>query len=128
MLNAANVAPAKSIRWDYRDMIHFLDLEGGGLAFYNYGADKQRTRKRLERLGGIVVEERIDLGGLEIYRRFNNGTLVEEIESVHIFEGQQRVLLIDDVLQTDNAKLTTGRALYTLSVQQSSRLGGIGTG
>ncbi|MDP1678679.1 MAG: SpvB/TcaC N-terminal domain-containing protein [Candidatus Nitrotoga sp.] len=119
MLNAANIAPAQSIRWDYRDMIHFLDLEGGGLAFYNYGADKQRTRKRLERLGG-TVEERIDLGGLEICRRFNNGTLVEEIESVHVFEGQQRVLLIDDVLQTDNAQLKTG-ALYRY--QYSNHLG-----
>jgi|CXWL01.1.fsa_nt_gi RHS repeat-associated protein len=119
MLNAANVAPTQSIRWDYRDMIHFLDLEGGGLAFYNYGADKQRTRKRLERLGG-TVEERIDLGGLEIYRRFNNGTLVEEIESVHVFEGQQRVLLIDDVLQTDNAQLKTG-SLYRY--QYSNHLG-----
>lgn len=118
MLNAANIAPAKSIRWDYRDMIHFLDLEGGGLAFYNYGADKQRTRKRLEKDG--TVEERIDLGGLEIYRKFRNGTLVEEIESVHVMEGQQRVLLIDDVLQTDKAKLKTG-ALYRY--QYSNHLG-----
>ena len=66
------------------------------------------------------MEERIDLGGLEIYRRFNNGSLVEEIESVHVMEGQQRVLLIDDVLQTDNAKLRTG-ALYRY--QYSNHLG-----
>ncbi|CAH1073239.1 SpvB/TcaC N-terminal domain-containing protein [Candidatus Nitrotoga sp. 1052] len=119
MLNVANVAPVQYIRWDYRDMIHFLNLQGGGLAYYNYGADKQRTRKRLER-GLGTVEERIDLGGLEIYRKFKNGTLVEEIESVHVFEGQQRVLLIDDVLQTDNARLKTG-PLYRY--QYSNHLG-----
>lgn len=107
LLNVANIAPAQSIRWDYRDMIHFLDLQGGGLAYYNHDAGKQRARKRLERLGG-TVEERIALGGLEIYRKFTGGVLVEEIESIHLFEGRQRNLLIDDVLQTDNQNLNTG--------------------
>ncbi|CAN5844879.1 hypothetical protein BH18ACI4_BH18ACI4_08570 [soil metagenome] len=107
MLNLANVAVAQSIRWDYRDIIHFLDLQGGGRVFYNYDAGKQRTRKRLERLGAIV-EERIDLGGLEIYRKFNGGVLVEEIESTHLVDGNRRVLLVDDVLRTDNARLNTG--------------------
>ncbi len=31
MLNFANVAADKHNRWDYRDMIHTLDLEGGGI-------------------------------------------------------------------------------------------------
>ncbi|WAK02312.1 SpvB/TcaC N-terminal domain-containing protein [Methylobacter sp. YRD-M1] len=119
MLNVANVTPGQFMRWNYQDMIHFLDLEGGGLAYYNYDADKQRTRKRLERLGG-TIEERIDLGGLELYRKFTGGVLVEEIESVHVFEGQQRILLIDDVLQTDKAKLKTG-PLYRY--QYSNHLG-----
>jgi RHS repeat-associated protein len=107
MLNLANVALAQSIRWDYRDMIHFLDLQGGGRAFYNYDANSQRARKRIERLGAIV-EERIDLGGLELYRKFNSGVLVEEIESIQLVDGSRRVLLIDDVLLTDNARLSTG--------------------
>ena len=107
MLNLANVAAAQSIRWNYRDMIHFLDLQGGGGAFYNYDANSQRTRKRIERPGAII-EERIDLGGLEIYRKFNGGVLVEEIESIHLVDGSRRVLLVDDVLRTDNARLNTG--------------------
>ena len=64
MLNLANVALAQRMRWDYRDMIHSLNLQGGGWAYYNYDAGKQRTRKRLERLGG-TVEERLYLGGYE---------------------------------------------------------------
>jgi RHS repeat-associated protein len=124
MLNVANVAPAKSMSCDYSDMIHFLDLEGGGLVYYNYDAGKQRTRKRLERIGNSnTFEERIDLGGLEIYRKFKGGVLVEEIESVHVLEGQQRVLLIDDVLLTENAKLNTG-LLYRY--QYSNHLGSVG--
>jgi RHS repeat-associated protein len=107
MLNLARVAPAQSIRWGYHDMIHFLDLQGGGRAYYTYTADKQRTRKRLERLGSIV-EERFDLGGLEISRKWQGGVLLEEIESIHLVEGARRTLLVDDILQTDNARLSTG--------------------
>ena len=38
------------------------------------------------------------LGGYELYRRYNgNGALpIEEIEPHHLFEGEQRVLLVDD--------------------------------
>ena len=50
MLNLANTAPGQDMRWDWRDMVRALDLGGGGSgnAFYNYGIDKQRTRKLLE--------------------------------------------------------------------------------
>jgi RHS repeat-associated protein len=100
MLNLANTVPSSYLRWDHRDMIASLNLGGGGTAYYQYDAEKQRTRKRIvnqNNLGGYW--ERIYLGGYELYRRYNgNGTaLVEEIESHHLFEGEQRVLLVDDV-------------------------------
>ena len=44
-----------NLRWDHRDMLRSLDLGGGGWAYYQYDADKQRTRKRIEdqnNLGG----------------------------------------------------------------------------
>jgi RHS repeat-associated protein len=89
------------IRWDWRDMIMGVDLEGGGLARYHYGIDKQRTRKHITRQGG-VAEDRVYLGGYELYRRYKTDgtTLVEEIESHHLFEGEQRVLLVDDLIRT----------------------------
>jgi RHS repeat-associated protein len=102
ILNLANVAAAQSIRWDYRDTIRALNLQGGGRAYYNNDAGKQRTRKVIESQTGAKQRERIYLGGLEIYRRYSGSNLVEEIESLHLFEGEQRLLLIDDVLQTEN--------------------------
>lgn len=89
----------RQIKWDWRDMIHRFDAIGGGLAQYHYGIDKQRTRKHITRIGG-VVEDRIYLSGYELYRRRNSatGAVVEEIESLHLFEGEQRVLLVDDVI------------------------------
>jgi RHS repeat-associated protein len=87
------------VKWDWRDMILGLDLGGGGLARYHYGIDKHRTRKHITRTG--VTEDRIYLAGFELYRRFKAGstTPVEEIESHHLSQGDQRVLLVDDVIR-----------------------------
>lgn len=121
MLNLANVAAEHRIRWDYRDMIHSLDLEGGGRAWYAYDAEKQRTRKRIERRDG-TVEERLYLGGMELYRRWRDGAVVEEIETHHLFADDQRVLIVEDVLATDDASLGTG-TLY--KYQYGNHLGSV---
>ena len=97
-LNQAPVDWGLDIQWDWRDMIRGFDCIGGGLARYQYGIDKQRTRKHITRISG-AVEDRLYLGGYELYRRRNSqGNVVEEIESLHLFEGEQRVLLVDDVI------------------------------
>lgn len=107
MLNFSNVTDEQRIRWDHRDMIRSANLIGGGWAYYNYDTEKQRTRKRIERQRNIV-EERLYLGGMERYRRWKNDQLVEEIETHHLFVDWQRVLMVEDVLRTDNHKLKTG--------------------
>ena len=107
MLNLANTPEAYGLRWDYRDMIHRVNLGGGGQAFYSYDAGKQRSRKRIEH-NGNRVEERLYLGGMELYRRWLNGALVEEIETHHLFAGEQRLLIVEDVQLTDNPKLPAG--------------------
>jgi RHS repeat-associated protein len=107
MLNLNAAADPFDLRWDWNDMIHTINLGGGGRAWYQYGADKQRCRKRLVRnpalLDGTIKEERIYLGGYERFRRDTGdpNDPVEEIESHHLFESEQRVLLVDDVLKTN---------------------------
>ena len=103
MLNLASVPDEYRLQWDHRDMIKRINLGGGGTASYQYDSGKQRTRKRIDSQNGTGYWERIYLGGYERYRRYNgNGsTLVEEIESHHLFEGEQRVLLVDDVIKTN---------------------------
>lgn len=108
MLNYNNVAAGQFLQWDYRDMIHAIDLLGGGQVCYNYDAGKQRTRKVIESQAGVKQWERLDLGGLEVFRRYSGGTVIEEIETLHLMDGQQRVLLVDDVRQSDNAQLRVG--------------------
>jgi RHS repeat-associated protein len=121
MLNLANTPEAYGLRWDYRDMIHTANLGGGGMAYYSYDAGKQRSRKRIEH-NGNRVEERLYLGGMEVYRRWLNGSLVEEIETHHLFAGEQRLLIVEDVQLTDNPNLTAG-VLYRY--QYSNHLGSV---
>ena len=122
MLNLANVSVSSRIRWDWRDMIERIDCIGGGQAWYAYDIGKQRTRKRIERLGG-AVEERFYLGGMELYRRSaSGGALVEEIETHHLFVDDQRILLVDDVIRTSNERLGEG---VLLRYQYGNHLGSV---
>jgi len=111
MLNLAKVALGQFLRWDYRDMIGRVN-PGSSWIYYQYDAGKQRTRKQVERTNSSnvkVIEERIYLGGYEYYSRTMGSTVVEEIESHHVFEGDERVLMVDDVLKT-NRRHADGRA------------------
>lgn len=118
-----------AIQWDWRDMIRSFDCIGGGIARYHYGIDKQRTRKHITRnplAGGTITEDRIYLGGYELYRRRNpQGVVVEEIESLHLFEGEQRVLLVDDVIKTNrkHANNTAYKEQPIYRYQYSNHLG-----
>ncbi len=101
MLNLGAQPAEFNLHWDRRDMICHIHLGGGGEVWYQYGSDKQRSRKFIRRKdngNNSVTEERLYLGGLERYRRRLANTVVEEIESHHLFVGGQRVLLVDDVL------------------------------
>ncbi len=115
MLNLANVPDDYRIQWDHRDMIASIN-SGGGQAQYQYDASKQRTRKWIAKNHDTIVEERLYLGGLELYRRRVNDVLKEEIETLHLFDGEQRLLMVDQILETDRSEL--GRRTlyrYTLS-------------
>ncbi|SEQ49474.1 SpvB/TcaC N-terminal domain-containing protein [Nitrosomonas ureae] len=113
MLNLANVADEFLMQWDHCDMIASINLGGGGIAYYQYDANKQRTRKYIEKNNGNIVEERIYLGGLEIFRQWVNGDLEEEIETLHVFDGEQRLLMVDQIDDVGKGKSTLYR--YTLS-------------
>ena len=57
--------------WDFKDQLQKVDLGGGGTAYYVYDAGGQRVRKVIEPQNGTLREERIYLGGFEIYREYN---------------------------------------------------------
>ena len=122
MLNYNNSSEEYRAVWDYKERVHRLHLGGGGNAFYQYDSGLERSRKVVEYQGGIK-EERLYLGGMEVYRRWRGGALEEEIETHHLFVDDQRVLIIEEVLQTNNPQLVTG-ILYRY--QYGNHLGSVG--
>ncbi|MBD1847611.1 toxin [Cyanobacteria bacterium FACHB-63] len=81
-----------NMHWDFKDQLHQVDLGGGGTAYSVYGADGQRVRKVVEKSPGLR-EERIYLGGFEIFRRYNGTGLKLERETLHIMDDQRRIAL-----------------------------------
>ena len=87
--------PAPNIHWDYKDQLRQADLGGGGTAYYVYDASGQRARKVWEKSPGLT-EERIYLGGFEIFRRRNGaGAVTLERETLHIMDDKQRIALVE---------------------------------
>ncbi|MDH4135459.1 MAG: RHS repeat-associated core domain-containing protein [Anaerolineae bacterium] len=87
--------PDPNMHWDFRDQLSQADLGGGGTAYYVYDAAGQRVRKVWEK-SAYLIEERIYLGGFEIFRRRNGaGALWLERETLHIMDDKQRIALIE---------------------------------
>lgn len=93
------------MQWDFKDQLQMTqrqavnahDAEGqqrqGERTWYVYDSSGQRVRKVTESAGGQVKEDRIYLGGLEIYRRHGANPLVRE--TLHIMDDKQRIALVE---------------------------------
>ncbi len=83
-----------NIGWDFEDQMKQVNLGGGGKAYYVYDGAGQRVRKVVEKIGSLK-EERIYLGGYEIYRRRNGTGLTLERETLHVMDDQERIALVE---------------------------------
>lgn len=84
-----------NMHWDYKDQLQQVDLGVGGTAYYMYDATGQRIRKVVEKSPGLT-EERIYLGGFEIFRRLDGGGAVTlEREALHVMDDKQHFALVE---------------------------------
>jgi RHS repeat-associated protein len=93
------------MRWDFRDQLQMTQRQAistdddedaqrhGERTWYVYGAGGQRVRKVTELATGRIKDERIYLGGFEVYRKHGANPLVRE--TLHIMDDQQRVALVE---------------------------------
>jgi RHS repeat-associated protein len=109
---------AMKMIWDFRDQLQQVDLGGGGKAFYVYDAAGQRVRKAIEKNAGTLIEERIYLGGFEVYRKRQNGVLALERETLHIMDDKQRIALVETRTQGND-----GSPAQLIRYQFSNHLG-----
>jgi RHS repeat-associated protein len=84
------------MEWNFNDQLRHVNLVGGGNAYYVYDVAGQRVRKVLEKNGGALIEERLYLGGCEIFRRRDGeGAVTLERETLHIMDDRQRLALVE---------------------------------
>jgi RHS repeat-associated protein len=97
----AQLAPASPIR-RFTDFPRACEhgLEGSGRAPARpegsriYRADGSRARKVIERIG-TLVEERIYLGGYEVYRKRDHTGLLLQRETLHVMDDKRRVAMVE---------------------------------
>ena len=88
---------AMTMVWDFNDQLQQVNLGGGGTAYYVYDAGGQRVRKVIETQNGARKDERIYLGGFEIYRKYNGSgvTVTLERETLHVMDDKQRIGIVE---------------------------------
>jgi RHS repeat-associated protein len=92
--NMTQMPHLAQIDWDFKDELHIVDLGGGGTAYYVYDAAGNRVRKVIERQGNLT-EERIYLGGYEVFRQSLGNVLKLERQSLHVMDDEKRVALVE---------------------------------
>ena len=81
------------LNWNYAEQLESTDLGGGGIVYYCYDSSGNRSRKVYEHSG--VTEDRVYLGGYEIYRKTRAGTVELERETLHVSDNTKRILLFE---------------------------------
>jgi RHS repeat-associated protein len=97
------------IHWDYADRMRRCEKSNGTVSnvYFTYDASGQRVRKVYEH--APYREERIYLGGYEIYRRVNSGTLDVHRTTLHVMDDQRRVAMVENTLADSDHPTLTGR-------------------
>lgn len=89
--------PEPNMHWDHRDRLRQVDLDGGQV-HYMYDASGERVRKVWQKAPGLV-EERIYLGGFEVFRRHRGPqgqeALVFERETLHVTDDTGRIAMTE---------------------------------
>ncbi|MBK9261999.1 MAG: toxin, partial [Polyangiaceae bacterium] len=90
--NMRHMSHLPTMEWDFKDQLAHVVKSGAGDVYFTYDASGQRVRKVWVHNG--ITEERIYLGGFELYRRHENG-LVLERETLHIMDDTRRIAMVE---------------------------------
>jgi RHS repeat-associated protein len=121
--NMTSVPHLPAMIWDSEDQLQQVDLGGGGTVYYVYDAAGQRVRKVIERQNGTRKEERIYLGGFEVYKSFDDTGLALKIEcdTLHIMDDKQRIAIVETKIIENQFRISNPDTL--LRYQLSNHLG-----
>jgi RHS repeat-associated protein len=110
--NLTTLPHLSGMRWNFKDQLRWTDMGGGGAAWYVYDSAGQRIRKVWEKSAGLI-EERIYLGGVELFRR-RQGAARFERETLRVaigHDGKEAMALVETRTQDTAATDTAPRQL-----------------
>jgi hypothetical protein len=105
--NMLKMPQLQIMQWDYKDQLSMTqrqkvdDQDADGIAragertYYVYDAAGQRVRKVTDLANDSLKDERIYLGGFEIYRKRSGSDAGLVRETLHILDGRQRIALVE---------------------------------
>ncbi|MCG6881795.1 MAG: insecticidal toxin complex protein, partial [Deltaproteobacteria bacterium] len=91
--NMTSMPHLQAMAWDAMDRLMRIQ-KGTQIIYYQYDGSGQRTRKVVEKQNG-QLEERLYLGGFEIYRKYQTATVTLERETLHVADDQGRIALVE---------------------------------
>lgn len=100
--NMTGLPHLSEILWDYTDRPRMVRRQAGGeggATFHVHDGKGLRVRKVTEGPDGRIREERLYLGGYELYRRHGTDPLARE--TLHVMDEQTRVALVETRLAGD---------------------------
>jgi len=105
--NIEEMPHLREMKWDYANRLTEVETNiqtnvSYDRAYYNYDAGGQRVRKVIE-IGNIQAEERIYIGGYEIYRKYNGGANPTfERSTLHVMDDTERIAIIEKKIKDTN--------------------------
>ncbi len=96
--------------WDYADQLRHVEVSNGQDVYFVYDGSGQRVRKVYEHSG--LIEERIYLGGYEVYRKYtgtdiHTATLNVERQTVHVADDARRVCMVETLTVDSSSAIAT---------------------
>jgi RHS repeat-associated protein len=101
--NTASMPHLSVMNWDWKDQLgataqQVVNNGTPETTYYRYDARGQRVVKATETQTGILVAQRLYLGGYEVYREYStNGAVTLERQTLHTGDGASRICLAETV-------------------------------
>jgi RHS repeat-associated protein len=115
------------MQWDFKDQLQMTQrqainavdglLRNGERTWYVYDMAGQRVRKVTEFAAGQLKEERVYVGGFEVYRRHGTDPLTRE--TLHVMDDKRRIALVE----TRTEGTEQGTAAQLIRYQFDNHLG-----
>ncbi|MDT4292022.1 SpvB/TcaC N-terminal domain-containing protein [Methylomonas sp. MO1] len=126
--NMSSMSHLSKMQWDFKDQLsasakQVVNGVNAETTFYVYDAGGQRVRKITALANGSRKNERLYLGGFEIYREYggNGANVILERETQHVMDDKQRIALVET--QTVGNGEVIGNSVLVLRYQLNNHLG-----